>query len=249
MGIKYISNYLKNILKAVPCALGLQAVSSADRVALDSVDGQMVYDTDLKKGMIYQNGNWAQVSNPAAFSGAVSAASCALSGALTALKAVLSAGSGTGTFSASGVLNVQPTTIATIANHTETTGHTYTLPASSLAANGESVRVKAWGTCAANTNNKRVRLYFGGTAIYDSGAVAVNNKSWSVEALITRVSSGNQRCLISGSFNAAPISTSVVTDLTKTDTATQIIKTTMLNDSADAAGDLTAEGFIVEFLP
>ena len=63
MGIKYISNYFKNIISNLPCPLGLQEMTTSERNALDATDGQMVYDTTLNKGMIYQNGNWVTVSD------------------------------------------------------------------------------------------------------------------------------------------------------------------------------------------
>lgn len=63
---------------------------------------------------------------------------------------------------------------------------TYSLPASALIANGDHVEIDAWGTYAANANNKTVKLYFGATAVFDSGALSVSGGAWRVRATVVR---------------------------------------------------------------
>lgn len=46
-----------------------------------------------------------------------------------------------------------------------------TLLADALSANGKAIRVRAWGTLAATANSKRIRIYFGATAVIDTGAI------------------------------------------------------------------------------
>lgn len=157
-------------------------------------------------------------------------------------------GSGTATFNPCGTLNRQVTQVATAANTTETDGHTYTLPANTLSANGKAVRVRAWGQTGATANTKTVKLYLGATVVYTTGAVAANNKDWYLEAVITRTGVGTQTILIIGHFNGALIVASTRATATVDETTALALKTTMQNGNATSA-DITVNGFEVEALP
>ena len=67
------------------------------------------------------------------------------------------------------------------------------LPAGTLSVDGDAIRIVAAGTFAANANNKTVKLYFGGTVLVSSGAVAVNNGNWRIEALVIRTGAATQK--------------------------------------------------------
>src|SRR5262249_289396 len=47
--------------------------------------------------------------------------------------------------------------------------HTFTLPAGSLNANGDYIRVRYSGPFAANANTKRIVILFGGQTVHDPG--------------------------------------------------------------------------------
>lgn len=157
------------------------------------------------------------------------------------------AGTGSGTFLASGVISVMTTAVATAANTNETDGFTYTLPANSLSANGKGVRLTLWGSTAANGNNKTLQLYFGGSSVYTTGAVAANAKNWRVEMVILRTGVGGQDIAINGHFDGTLIVASNIVTQTKDETATLVIKNTMTNGTANAS-DIVTEGAILEFL-
>lgn len=161
--------------------------------------------------------------------------------------AVVKAGTGTGTYSPIGALSVSTTQVATGANTTETDGFSSTLPANSLSANGKGVRLRLWGTTGATGNNKTVKLYFGGTAYYTTGAVAANNKDWYLEILIVRTGASTQKIFITGHFNGTLISASTVTTGNKDLTTDLTIKNTMTNGTA-AASDITTEGAVLDFV-
>lgn len=72
---------------------------------------------------------------------------------------------------------------------------TYSLPANSLATNGDYIEGKAAITFAANANNKRVRCYFGATAMYDSTAQAQNGGAMEVTWTIVRTGATTQRVI------------------------------------------------------
>lgn len=156
-------------------------------------------------------------------------------------------GSGTGTASVGGTLSLQVNQLSFGADTTEDDGHSYTLPANSLDHNGAAVKLSIYGSTAATGNSKRLKLWFGGTAIYDTGAVAANNKSFQLSALITRVSVGNQKAIISGHFNGSVVTASAVVATTKDETTALILKDTAQCGTA-AAGDILLEGFMVEAL-
>lgn len=84
------------------------------------------------------------------------------------------------------------TTFASNSGAGETDLITYSLPADTLVNNGDVLEVKAWGTYAANGNNKTIKLKFGSQTILDTGAVAANSGSWEINATIVCKSSTTQ---------------------------------------------------------
>lgn len=106
-----------------------------------------------------------------------------------------------------------------------------TLPASTLATNGEKVTATYQGIfVGAAASTQELRLYFGGTKIYDSGALSIGvaTDNWTVHVTLIRVSSSVVRCSVSLSTDFGtlfPYSTyTEVTGLTLTNT--QILKIT-----------------------
>lgn len=163
------------------------------------------------------------------------------------LTAGVAAGTGSGTYKPSGRLGATTSQVATGNNTTETDGHTYTLPANSLTANGQAVRAVFTGTTAATANNKTVKIYLGSTALYTTGAVAANNKPWQIEVLIVRVGATSQKILVSGHFNNTQITTSISATAAEDLTTALTIKNTMTNGTA-AASDATTELSLVEYV-
>lgn len=75
--------------------------------------------------------------------------------------------------------------VATGANTTETTLATVTIKAQSLTVIENGFKVKAWGTFAANTNTKTLRVKFGSTTlIQNDKTTAPNGVDWMVEVYI-----------------------------------------------------------------
>jgi len=74
--------------------------------------------------------------------------------------------------------------VGTPASTVETTLFTTTLAAAQLAADGESVRMTAYGAFAANGNTKTVKVYLGTNAIaQNSTTTAPNGKNWKIRLL------------------------------------------------------------------
>lgn len=144
-----------------------------------------------------------------------------------------------------GKATAQLTQVATAANTVETTLQTYSLPANAFNNNGISVRIKAWGSFAANANNKTVKLYFGAVSFVNSGAVAGNNVKWIIEGTVHRVGATSQKC--NGHFIYGTTEVGVQNNAaTETDTAAIVIKVTGQNGSSSAS-DIVCEGMIVDF--
>jgi hypothetical protein len=71
--------------------------------------------------------------------------------------------------------------------------HSKSIAASTLSVDGEALEATFVFTFAANANSKRVRIYFGATAVYDSTAQVQNGGSLSVRVRIVRTGAATQR--------------------------------------------------------
>lgn len=154
-------------------------------------------------------------------------------------------GGSSSSISVVGKATAQLTQVATIANTSETTLQTYSFPANAFNATGQSVRAKAWGSFAANANNKTVKLYFGSSSFVNSGAVAGNNVKWVIEGTVHRTGSSTQKS--NGHFVHGVSEVGIQNNsLTETDTAAITIKVTGQNGTASAS-DIVCEGMVVDF--
>jgi hypothetical protein len=52
--------------------------------------------------------------------------------------------------------------------------------------------IYASGTTAGNANNKTLKLYFGTTVVFSSGAIALNGKDWTFQAQVVRTGGASQ---------------------------------------------------------
>lgn len=133
--------------------------------------------------------------------------------------------------------------VATVANTTETTLATVTIKAQSLTVIENGFKVKAWGTFAANTNTKTLRVKFGSTTlIQNDKTTAPNGVDWMVEVYILYRS--NNVMSISAQMqvdcvNQTPNSVVVGED----DDADLDFKITGQNNTP-SAGDITKEGIV-----
>lgn len=79
---------------------------------------------------------------------------------------------------------------------TETTLFSFWLPADTLQAGGDELVLQAFGTIAGTAAvDKQIKVFFGGTAIFDSGTLAITaSASWSLVATISRTGQNTQKC-------------------------------------------------------
>lgn len=108
----------------------------------------------------------------------------------------------------------------------EDTLKTFTLPANSLATNGDYIEIDTHFNVVNNANQKRVKLYFGSVAIFDTGATGLavsTGYDIRLQVILVRTASNTQKGFINYVYSAVggtPIAT------TQTDTADIIIKGT-----------------------
>lgn len=74
----------------------------------------------------------------------------------------------------------------------------YTLGANALKTTTDYVEIEAFGTFAANGNNKSISLIFGSTTIYSIVSTAINSGSWSLRARIIKKTNTTQEIIVEG---------------------------------------------------
>jgi len=145
---------------------------------------------------------------------------------------------------------VNSTAVGNTADNNEDTLITYTLPASQLTATGDRLRVVSFGTTAANATLKRIRLYCGGTVVFDTTAQAFSAVDWRIEAEIVRTGAATQIAIafFSGSTALVP-QTATYTTPAETLSGTIVIKTTSQSTATGAADDTVNKGLLVDVFP
>lgn len=93
-----------------------------------------------------------------------------------------------------GVTNVDTTTVGNVGSGVDDL-ISEVVPAGTLAANGQALRIIAAGKFKAGMNNKEVRLLFGATELVSSGVVAVSDGSWMIDAVVVRTGATSQKAV------------------------------------------------------
>jgi len=120
---------------------------------------------------------------------------------------------------------------------------TYSVPAGTLAADGDSLEISAWGTFAANANNKTIKIKFGATTILDTGAVAANSGNWVIRATVVRTGAATQQC-----FATLVTDNATLTDIAKYTTAAETLAnaiTLKCTGEATTTNDIIQKGMKV----
>jgi hypothetical protein len=156
---------------------------------------------------------------------------------------LLTMGTGSDTAKLVGVVDANTTAVGNVGAG-EDTLISYSLLANSLSANNKGLRVTAFGTTAANGNNKTVKLYFGAAQVVTTGALAANDKDWVIKATILRDGATSQVCTGGGQANAAIIA-EAFTDGAEDETGAITIKTT---GEATADNDIICKAMLIEWI-
>lgn len=122
---------------------------------------------------------------------------------------------------------------------------TFTLAGGAFSANGQGVRITAWGTYANNANAKTLKLYFG-SQISSQALTANEAGDWEFTALVFRTASNAQdykvKFIQEGTTDVTDLA---VGTLTETDANSITIKCT---GEATTNNDIVQEGLLVELI-
>lgn len=141
-----------------------------------------------------------------------------------------------------GTLNVNTTEVSNVGTG-EDDLITYSVPASTLATDGDSLEITAWGTFAANGNNKTIKIKFGATTILDTTAVAANGGSWVIRAGVIRTGAATQQC-----YASLVTDNTSLPDIAKYTTAAETLSgavTLKCTGEATSNADITQKGLKV----
>lgn len=131
---------------------------------------------------------------------------------------------------------------------TETDLATFTMPASTLIATNQQLRITAWGTFANNGNGKVPKVFFGAQSLHDSPSTT-STGGWWVQAYVGYVSNTSQNGFCRMSYNglSGNENSNRMTYTTPAETlsGSVVIKFTGASLSAN---DIVLKGFIVELV-
>lgn len=144
-----------------------------------------------------------------------------------------------------GMLSANFTSTGNTADTTEDTLLSFSLPAKTLSTANKGLRIKAWGHCATNADNKTMKLYFGSEVITTPTA-ATSNKNWNLELEVYKTGSSTQVVFGTGLVDVTPV-TPLVTTGAETDTTAITIKVTGQAGTANA-NDVIAKGLTIEMI-
>lgn len=106
------------------------------------------------------------------------------------------AGDHTGITGAYRTLNVNTTAVGNVGTG-EDNLISYTVPAATLATNGDHLEFEAAGTFAATANDKRIKVKFGAATILDTGVLAITAAGdWQLRGKIIRTGAATQKCVV-----------------------------------------------------
>ena len=145
-----------------------------------------------------------------------------------------------------GVPNIQYVSAASPAGTAENTLLSYSIPANTLSAPGKTLRITCWGATAANGNNKTMKLYYGASSITTATA-ATNAKGWYLELIVTRQNTSATQVV----FGKGQVDTTNVTPYNNAGSdsmAAAVLTKCTGTDGSDSAGDILANGLLVEIL-
>lgn len=109
------------------------------------------------------------------------------------------------------------------------------------------IRIKVFGTTAANGNAKTLRLYFGSTVVATNDVTSSpNGVAWELDAIVFATSGSTQRAIGESVVGSIQQSKSYTTP---GETTSGTITVKMTAECPTASGDVTATGYIIEVIP
>jgi len=152
-----------------------------------------------------------------------------------------------------GVLKTDTTAVGNIGAGTDTL-ITYTIPASTLGANGEALEFDCWGYCTNNANTKDITVNYGGTALIDTTALVLNGVSWRAHGRIVRTGAATQTATceftVGGTLLSAVNGTITLTTApAETLSGTVVFKCTGASAISPNDNDIVQNGMTLKWFP
>lgn len=91
-------------------------------------------------------------------------------------------------------LKIDTTQKGNLANTNPQTLFSFSIPPGTLVRNGQSLRIKIFGTNAANANSKTMTFNFGATQLVTFFSASGTQRSWNLETTIIRTGPSSQLC-------------------------------------------------------
>jgi hypothetical protein len=132
----------------------------------------------------------------------------------------------------------------------ETTMNSYTLPAGTLATNGQYIKIRANGT-ATSTHSKTIKLYFGATVVATLGP-STGITYWGFDVVVLRLSATTQFAPLSYNFSSTSsvgVGANPTASPAETLSGTVLIKVTGTVAAGAVANELTTNFMSVEVYP
>lgn len=127
----------------------------------------------------------------------------------------------------------------------ETDLMSYLLKATSLNTDKSYLELSAWGTYAANANNKTIKLKIGSTTIYDTTSVAANDGAWSITAKLIRTAAGSAKSIVEMIAQSALVTKKVEYTAISEDFTTDL--TIVVTGQGSSDDDIKQEGLIIKW--
>ena len=124
---------------------------------------------------------------------------------------------------------------------------TYLLEKNTFQNTGDVIEITAYGTTAANANNKTIKLLLGSTELLTTGALAFNNKDWQIKTTLTRTGSATQKSIAVFSGDTALL-TQVSSFVSGTEDFTTAL-TIKCTGEATSNNDIIQQGLTINFYP
>lgn len=121
----------------------------------------------------------------------------------------------------------------------------YTLKANTIKSVGQRLSIEGFGTFAANTNNKKIQLYFGSVLVIDSSSLAFDSGTWDIKATVIWASSSLQKIICTLSTSNPSICPTVSKYVTGNENLTKDILIKFVATGMQG-NDIVQESLIIE---
>jgi len=150
------------------------------------------------------------------------------------------------TYNLGGTLTVDTTAVGNVGSG-EDNLMTYSILRNSLSSTSDHIEIVAFGTFAANANNKTLKLYLGSTLLFSTGAIAANAKDWELRSSIIRTGEATQICS-TACFTSTALVANLADYVTGTEDFTSDI-TIKCTGEATSTDDIIQKGLIIKLFP